>query len=107
MFPWPRGWAIKYLNWHLISKVDFESPCRIHSYPTRHLNRSQTHAVFLHAFIKWSSIADLDFVEEKNYYKDADIIIKFGSRRHGDSIAFDGPGALVDSSLLIVWFSRT
>lgn len=37
-------------------------------------------------------MADLDFVEEKDYYKDADIIIKFGSRRHGDSIAFDGPG---------------
>lgn len=83
------------MNWHLISKIGFTFPSRIHSYPTHHLNRSQTHAVFQHAFNKWSSVADLDFVEEKNYYKDSDIIIKFGSRRHGDSIAFDGPGELI------------
>ncbi|EUB56340.1 Matrix metalloproteinase-25 [Echinococcus granulosus] len=76
-------WTKKKLTW------------QIHSYPTHHLNRSQTHAVFQHAFNKWSSVADLDFVEEKNYYKDADIVIKFGSRRHGDSIAFDGPGGVL------------
>ena len=82
------------MNWQLISKVDFYFSYRILSYPTHHLNRSQTHAVFQHAFNKWSSVANLDFVEEKNYYKNADITIKFGSRRHGDSIAFDGPGGL-------------
>ncbi|VUZ51861.1 unnamed protein product [Hymenolepis diminuta] len=76
-------WTKKKLTW------------QIQSYPTHYLNRSQTHAVFQHAFNKWSSVADLDFVEEKNYYKDADIIIKFGSRRHGDSIAFDGPGGVL------------
>ncbi|VDD74045.1 unnamed protein product [Mesocestoides corti] len=76
-------WAKKKITW------------QVRSYPTHHLNRSQTHAVFQHAFNKWSSVADLDFVEEKDYYKDADIIIKFGSRRHGDSIAFDGPGGVL------------
>ncbi|KAL7064871.1 hypothetical protein AAHC03_04785 [Spirometra sp. Aus1] len=68
---------------------------QIRSYPTHSLNRSRTHVVFQHAFNKWARVADLDFEEEKDYSRDADIVIQFGSRRHGDSIAFDGPGGVL------------
>lgn len=65
---------------------------RIQSYPSHSLSRVRAHAVFQHTFNLWSRVVNLDFVEEKDYYKPADIVIRFGAGKHGDSIPFDGAG---------------
>nr|WJN00236.1 matrix metalloproteinase A [Dugesia japonica] len=72
-------WSKKDLTW------------KIKSYPSQSLSRLQVHAIMTRAFNIWSEHIDLTFAEETNYYKDADIIIEFGSREHGDAIPFDGP----------------
>ncbi|CAL8087354.1 unnamed protein product [Calicophoron daubneyi] len=76
-------WRKKKLTW------------QIRTYPSKSLSRVRTHAVFQHTFNLWSKVVDLDFVEEKDYYKPADIVIQFGAGKHGDSIPFDGPGGVL------------
>ncbi|GAA53703.1 matrix metalloproteinase-25 [Clonorchis sinensis] len=76
-------WAKKKLTW------------QIRSYPSRYLSRARTYGVFQHTFNLWSKVIDLDFVEEKDYYKEADIVIQFGAGKHGDSIPFDGEGGVL------------
>ncbi|CAH8537992.1 unnamed protein product [Heterobilharzia americana] len=76
-------WTKKQLTW------------QIQSYPSNFLSRVRTHAVFQHTFNLWSRVVNLDFVEEKDYYKPADIVIRFGAGKHGDSIPFDGAGGVL------------
>nr|CAH8846814.1 unnamed protein product [Trichobilharzia regenti] len=76
-------WTKKQLTW------------QIQSYPSHSLSRVRTHAVFQHTFNLWSRVVNLDFIEEKDYYKPADIVIRFGAGKHGDSIPFDGAGGVL------------
>ncbi|CAH8547413.1 unnamed protein product [Schistosoma haematobium] len=76
-------WTKKQLTW------------QIQSYPSHSLSRVRAHAVFQHTFNLWSRVVNLDFVEEKDYYKPADIVIRFGAGKHGDSIPFDGAGGVL------------
>ncbi|KAA3681801.1 matrix metalloproteinase-16 (membrane-inserted) [Paragonimus westermani] len=84
-------WTKKTLTWSLYGFGLY----RIHSYPSKRLSRIRTHAVFRYTFNMWSKVIDLNFVEEKDYSKPADIMIQFGSGKHGDSIPFDGPGGVL------------
>ncbi|CAH8504553.1 unnamed protein product [Schistosoma turkestanicum] len=68
---------------------------QIQSYPSHSLSRVRAHAVFQHTFNLWSRVVNLDFIEEKDYYKPADIVIHFGAGKHGDSIPFDGAGGVL------------
>ncbi|KAK4471796.1 hypothetical protein MN116_005192 [Schistosoma mekongi] len=76
-------WTKKQLTW------------QIQSYPSHSLSRVRAHAVFQHTFNLWSRVVNLDFIEEKDYYKPADIVIRFGAGKHGDSIPFDGAGGVL------------
>ncbi|XP_018650964.1 matrix metallopeptidase-7 (M10 family) [Schistosoma mansoni] len=76
-------WTKKQLTW------------QIQSYPSHSLSRVRAHAVFQHTFNLWSRVVNLDFMEEKDYYKPADIVIQFGAGKHGDSIPFDGAGGVL------------
>nr|CCC86590.3 mmp protein [Schmidtea mediterranea] len=64
---------------------------KIKSYPSKGLNRPQVRAIMTRAFNLWAKHVDINYTEETGYYNDADIIIEFGSKEHGDSIPFDGP----------------
>lgn len=54
----------------------------------------------------WAKHVNLNFVEQMNPESNADIIIEFGSREHGDSIPFDGPSkllALIEELYLLLY----
>lgn len=51
-------------------------------------------AIFTKAFNKWGEVTNLNYRQMTNSEKNADIIIEFKSRDHGDSIPFDGPSEL-------------
>ncbi|XP_071963596.1 neutrophil collagenase-like [Antedon mediterranea] len=64
---------------------------RIASYPWRtDMSASDTHRIVAAAYKLWSDVTPLKFKEVQ--WGEADTLIKFAQRSHGDRMKFDGPG---------------